>query len=339
MTSHRFPWRWWLRDLPEPEPGAPTVFSTFACGGGSSMGYKLAGFDVVGNCEIDPRLAETYAVNLHPRVSYVEDIREFVAREEYPDELMGLDVLDGSPPCSTFSMQGDREGAWGREKRFAEGQAVQRLDDLFSVFLDAVGRLRPKCFVAENVPGLLMKNARGYVNEIIAKARALGYAVQMFRLNSAYMGVPQDRTRAFIIGNRMGWPRLSLGFEEEPIPFGLVRSEEGGRRTLPVIMECRHAYRRGMRDAGQLRVAAGMEKGSFSYRIADDADPAPTVTTNPVTRACDWTFLTEHDERAVSTFPMDYDFGGCDSTFVTGMSVPPVMMANIAAEIRRQWLS
>lgn len=58
MSAHRFPWRWSLADFGEPPEGAPTVFSTFACGGGSSMGCKRAGFRVVGNCEIDPDVAE-----------------------------------------------------------------------------------------------------------------------------------------------------------------------------------------------------------------------------------------------------------------------------------------
>lgn len=337
-STHRFPWRWNLSDLAEPPEDAPTVFSTFACGGGSSMGYKLVGYRVVGNCEIDEGIAEIYERNLHPERSYVMDIREFNKLDDLPGELFDLDVLDGSPPCSTFSMQGDREKAWGKLKMFKEGQAVQTLDDLFFVFLDTVEKLKPKAFVSENVTGLLMKNAKGYVNEIINRARSIGYDVQLFRLNSAYMGVPQDRTRVFIIGNRMGWPRLSLNFNEEPIMFGSVRSTEGSGKMIPVVSEYRYAYRPGIRDVGALRVAAGQSHTCFSYRIADDSYPAPTLCTVPATRACDWTLFTEHDEKAVSTFPMDYDFGSGDSTFITGMSVPPVMMANVAYEIKRQWL-
>lgn len=49
----------------------------------------------------------------------------------YPNELFKLDILDGSPPCSTFSLAGEREKNWGKNKKFREGQASQVLDDLF----------------------------------------------------------------------------------------------------------------------------------------------------------------------------------------------------------------
>jgi DNA (cytosine-5)-methyltransferase 1 len=47
-----------------------------------------------------------------------------------------LDILDGSPPCSSFSMAGNREKDWGKEKKFREGQAEQVLDNLFFDFID-----------------------------------------------------------------------------------------------------------------------------------------------------------------------------------------------------------
>ena len=112
------------------------------------MGYKLAGCDVVGFCEIDPRMAAVYEANLKPKHKYVMDLRDFNALEDLPDELYNLDILDGSPPCSTFSTSGIREKSWGRAKRFAEGQKVQTLDDLFMVFLDTVEKLKPKTVVS-----------------------------------------------------------------------------------------------------------------------------------------------------------------------------------------------
>lgn len=323
------------------------MFSTFACGGGSSMGYKLAGFDVVGNCEIDPRIAEVYAANLHPRLSYVEDIRDFALRGEYPDELMSLDVLDGSPPCSTFSTSGNREADWGRVKRFAEGQAEQRLDDLFLSFLDVVGRLRPKCFVAENVTGLLKGNAKGYVSEIVSKARGLGYTVQVFRLNAATMGVPQLRERVFFIGNRMGWPKLRLEFSEPPIAFGEVREDHGDEIGPPSIRDlAENWWRAGEADlapAFSRKVRDPRRRAFFNTKVLPDERPAYTVSASVQAarhvRAFDRKWATVEDMRRVQTFPQDYDFGGVSPMFVLGMSVPPVMMANVAHEIREQWLS
>ena len=112
--EHRFPWRWSLADLPEPEQDAPTVFSCFSCGGGSSMGYKRAGFRVLGCCEIDPEIFRVYDANLQPDMGYVMDVREFAALGSYPEALRCLDVLDGSPPCSTRRAWACRRRGAGR---------------------------------------------------------------------------------------------------------------------------------------------------------------------------------------------------------------------------------
>ena len=131
------------------------------------MGYKLAGFDVVGGVEIDPEMMALYRKNLNPplSLSYLMPIQEFKNRPLSGSEmaLYDLDVLDGSPPCSSFSMAGSREKAWGKKKKFREGQALQVRDDLFFHFIDVARWLRPKVVVAENVKGLIKGNARGYV--------------------------------------------------------------------------------------------------------------------------------------------------------------------------------
>ena len=77
------------------------------------MGYKLAGFNVIGNCEIDPKTNDMYKLNHKPQYSFNMDIRDFLKIKEYPQELYQLDILDGSPPCTSFSMSGSREKGWG----------------------------------------------------------------------------------------------------------------------------------------------------------------------------------------------------------------------------------
>ena len=96
----------------------------------------------------------------------MEDIRDLVKRNNLPEELYHLDILDGSPPCSTFSMSGLREDAWGKEKKFKEGQKTQVLDTLFFDFIALAKRLKPKVVIAENVKGLLLGNAIDYVRRI-----------------------------------------------------------------------------------------------------------------------------------------------------------------------------
>ena len=164
------------------------------------MGYKLAGYDVVGNCEIDPDMMKVYKQNNHSKHSFLMDVRDFLKlpNGKIPEELFHLDVLDGSPPCSVFSTAGAREEGWNTEKVFREGQAKQRLDDLFLYFIAIAKRLQPKVVIAENVKGIIIGNAKGWVNQIERYDNA-GYAVQIFLFNAARMGVPQKRSAFFLL--------------------------------------------------------------------------------------------------------------------------------------------
>lgn len=116
---NKYNWKWFKSEIAQDKP--VKVFSCFSCGGGSSMGYKRAGFEVVGNCEIDPKINKLYVTNNHPKYNYCEDLRAFNRREDLPEELYHLDILDGSPPCTSFSTAGIREKGWGKAKKFREG--------------------------------------------------------------------------------------------------------------------------------------------------------------------------------------------------------------------------
>ena len=336
-----YSWKWRLADLDPPAEDAPKVFSCFACGGGSTMGYKRAGFKVVGNVEIDPRIAEVYTANHHPLHSYIMDIRDFNKLQEIPEDLKDLDVLDGSPPCSTFSMAGSREKAWGKKKQFREGQAEQTLDDLFMVFLDTVEKLRPKIVVAENVEGMLRGNARGYVAEIIDRFQALGYQVQLFKLNARDYDVPKERERIFFIANRMGYPKLTIPKSETPpIPFGQVRTPQGvphkpGTKTESLVRQ----IRRGDRDLGDVSMRIEGRPTMFSHKILYDDRVANTLAAgSEFTRYCDRLKVSDEDLINISSFPQDYDFGTQQVGYICGMSVPPSLMAHIAHAIKEQWL-
>lgn len=230
-AEHRFPWKWYLSDLEKVQKNGLNVFSCFSCGGGSSMGYKLAGYDVIGNVEIDPRVMEVYRKNNHPKHPYLMDVRDFlkIPDEDLPQELFNLDILDGSPPCSVFSTAGQREKGWNKEKVFREGQAKQKLDDLFFWFIQIAQKLKPRVVIAENVYGLIKGNAKGYVNEIFKAFNAAGYKTQLFLLNAAFMGVPSKRERCFFVARRqdLNFQNLKLHFDEKPILFGQVRTEHG----------------------------------------------------------------------------------------------------------------
>ncbi len=343
MTEHSYPWKWSLSDLKRVQPNGHTVFSCFSCGGGSTMGYKLAGYSVLGCCEIDPRMMKLYRKNHRPRYSFLMDIRDFskLPNCDLPDELKVLDILDGSPPCSVFSTAGEREKGWDKEKVFREGQKRQRLDDLFFWFIDTAKRLRPKVVVAENVKGILLGNAKGYVNQILKEFDAAGYAVQIFLLNAASMGVPQRRERVFFIAHRkeLPYPKLKLAFSERPIMFGEVRGRYGKPFEKPgVYSELLKRRRPSDTCIADITLRTRGKKSGFNNRIESDGRVASTVVANGSHfRMCDGLFLSDQDYISVQTFPQDYDFMGESAQYVCGMSVPPVMMAHIAGEIARQW--
>lgn len=303
------------------------------------MGYKLAGFRVVGCCEIDPAMLKIYRKNHHPKISFCCDIRELIERCDGFQEMRELDILDGSPPCSVFSLAGDREKGWGKEKKFREGQKEQRLDDLFFRFLDVAKELRPKVIVAENVAGLLRGKARGFVVEIFRAFNEAGYDVQLFLLNASVMGVPQKRERCFFIGRRKGmsFPPLKLEFSEKPILFGEVRTEKG----IPVsgvAAELMKHRKPTDNDLADISKRVRRKNAGFTAPINSDGRVAYTVTSGGCAyRMVDGMGMSDEDFIRCQTFPADYDFGNQSVKYVCGMSVPPVMMANIAAKIKEQY--
>ena len=162
-TAHKSPYKWTLKDANSTKDKGE-VFSCFACGGGSTMGYKSAVFDVIGCNEIDPKLNELYVKNHQPKYNYCCDIRRLVEKarvEELPYDLYSLDILDGPPPCSSFSMCGARDKFWGVEKKFREGRAKHVRDTLFFDFIDLANELRPKVVMAENVKGIIIGPRHG----------------------------------------------------------------------------------------------------------------------------------------------------------------------------------
>ena len=297
-----------------------------------------------GGVELDPKIAEIYKENHHPKHMFNMDIRDFNALHDLPAELYQLDLLDGSPPCSTFSTAGSREGAWGKEKRFAEGQKLQTLDDLVFVYCDTIAKLMPKCCLLENVSGLVKGNAKSYAKRIVARLNEIGYDVQVFLLNAASMGVPQKRERVFFIGHRKEYrlPKLVMAFNEKPILFREFMEDVEGVHDLSEYQK-RVWDNRKPGDYNFSHILQRIEKRNawFNYQLIHSDAVAPTKTTGGFDylydqpRAC-----TEYEIKCVSSFPQDYKYKNKNQlNFLTGMSVPPLMTAQIAYQIYRQWLS
>ena len=337
-------YRWDLTDLENIKTNGYKVFSCFGGGGGSSMGYKLAGFDVIGNLEIDAKINTIYKHNLNPKYNYNMDIRDFIKLEPLPNELYNLDILDGSPPCSSFSMSGNREKDWGKKKRFVEGGKLQTLDDLFFEFIRVAEKLSPKLIVAENVTGLVMGNAKSYVNKIIRKLKDANYTTQIFLLNAATMGVPQSRPRIFFIAyrNDLELPKLELFFNEKPIFFNKVK-EKDAIRYKKLTKSAQYIWNNkkyGDKNFSDVLVRIENRYSMFNLCFIYDDRVCNTLSTNRLSYILFSVprYLTDSEIKLISSFPMDYRCICKRLSFVCGMSVPPIMMYKIAQQIYLQWL-
>lgn len=353
MQEHRFTYNWTLKDAVFTKDKGK-VFSCFACGGGSTMGYKLAGFDVIGCNEIDPKMMEAYRKNHNPKYSFLEPIQTFKLREGLPQELYELDILDGSPPCSSFSMAGNREKDWSKEKVFREGQAKQVLDTLFFDFIDLAKRLQPKVVIAENVEGLLLGKAKSYVRQIYREFDLAGYYCQHWLLDASKMGVPQRRERVFFIAFRKDLavpflkqmdlftivPELELEFDEPPILFEQVYHNYADKLLTGEVL---NVYNEAIEGETDLRYAAKRLKGKqdfFGYKLTyKNSIPLTILSNDNVIVFGEGRYRNFDEICECGSYPKDYDFCSNKPEYLIGMSVPPVMIAQIATEIYNQWLS
>lgn len=333
-------WKWTMADDYPKEKNGLKVFSCFACGGGSTMGYKLAGCEVIGCCEIDPKMNEVYVKNHHPKHNFLMDIREFnkIPNEELAPELFNLDILDGSPPCTTFSTVGDREETWGKKKKFREGQAEQTLDDLSFIFGETVAKLRPKVVIMENVEGLIKGEAWSYVQKIYKQFRDIGYCMKHWLLKGETMGVPQKRHRVFFIAVRddieFDYDSLNMYFSYYPIPYSEIETGEH-KNEKGKIAEFARLARRG--DINLLRISREIDgkDNFFSERVLWKNDVTWAITANG---SGIWVEnfgyrINDAEIISASTFPQDYDFLGEKIMYVCGMSVPPVMIKRIVTRL------
>ena len=351
----KYHYRWTLKDAVFTKDKGK-VFSCFACGGGSTMGYKLAGFDVIGCNEIDPKMMEAYRANHNPNYSYLEPIQSFKLRDDLPQELYELDILDGSPPCSSFSMAGNREKDWGKEKKFREGQAKQILDDLFFDFIELAKKLQPKVVVAENVKGLLLGEAKAYVRRIYKEFDVAGYYVQHFLLDASKMGIPQRRERVFFVAFRKDLalnflhtvdmfttlPKLKLEFNEKPIPFKDVFHDYEDR---PLTEHMKKIWDLRIEGDGDFEHINKREfnKPNLNFNtkfIYMNSSNINTITASDQCVLFDYPRYRNFDELCeCGTYPKDYNFVKNKPEYLIGMSVPPIMTSRIADEIYNQWLN
>lgn len=166
------------------------VLDLFCGAGGLSLGFKLAGFDIIGGVEWDKAAIETHKQNFNTNFEFCGDIKN-ISDEDIEKNLMGTEVIIGGPPCQGFS-------AANRQEKEEDDPR----NKLFFEYLRFVKLLKPKAFVIENVRQILTKD-NGYAKDrILEITKELGYTVNVQVLLASDYGVPQDRRRAVFVGIR-----------------------------------------------------------------------------------------------------------------------------------------
>lgn len=345
-----------------------TVASTFAGAGGSSTGYRMAGYRVLWANEFVPAAQESYRANM--RAGTVLDCRD--VRDVQPEEILKacglakgeLDVLDGSPPCQAFSTAGKRNKGWGQEKTYEHG-AKQRNEDLFFEYVRILRGLMPRAFVAENVAGLVKGVAKGYFIEILAALKSCGYRVGARVLDAQWLGVPQTRSRVIFVGVREDFS-LAPAFPS-PLPY-----RYSVREAIPWLVSCRSGptgFGVGSQtaDLPAPAVSASMQApyGAHEVEIVCDQTTSGFRGSGPaLKRQCldapmpavmaegmgghtpgDWTVrpvgtekrkFTIAELRRICSFPDDFVLTGsyAQQWERLGNSVPPLMMRAVAGSLK-----
>ena len=302
-----------------------TVASTFSGAGGSCLGYRMAGFRVVWANEFTEGSARIYRLN-HDAVLDTRDIRD--VRPEEILEATGLaevDVLDGSPPCDSFSTAGRRDKGWGKEKAYAKG-IRQRTDDLFLAYVRLLDGLQPRAFVAENVKGMIMGKARGYFKEVMRGLAGCGYRVRAKVLDAQWLGVPQHRERVIFLGIRRDLglePRFPPPLDHRPTTRDAIPHAVG-----QVVGNVAFEKKWGGPDRPHVTICAAGSRTSGQIEV----ECAPGVR--------DRREMTIAECKAICSFPEDFAMEGphADQWRALGMSVPPLMMRAVASTLRDQLL-
>lgn len=323
------------------------VASTFSGGGGSSLGYRMAGFRVVWANEFVESAQESYRANASPdTILDGRDIREVTTESilEATGLAKGeLDLFDGSPPCASFSLSGKREAGWGTVKKYSDRE--QRSDDLFFEFARILEGLQPKTFVAENVAGLVRGTAKGYFIEIFERLVSAGYRVACRVLDAQWLGVPQARQRVIFVG-----VRNDLGLDPvHPTPFPFrysvadVLPSIWDPTPIPEVDISRFAIGREW-----ARISPGDQSARYFNLVkVDPHKPCPTIAaTGGVLGAASIAHpysprkFTLDELRVLASFPVDFELVGTYQQRYEriGRSVPPLMMRAIASTVRDEIL-
>jgi len=287
------------------------------CGcGGMSLGFQNAGFDIKLSVDSWDKAIQVYSANFkHP----VENI-DLTNEEETVKRLKEIkpEIIMGGPPCQDFSSAGKRDESLGRA-------------DLTYHYANIVCAIKPEYFVMENVERI---KKSGILLDIIKQFKNSGYGLTPVILDASYCGVPQARTRFFLIGHRGGIDNALLPFLCE----GLTEEKMTIRDYLGESLNLTHYYRHPRNYS---------RRGVFSID-----EPSPTVrgVNRPVppgykkhdgdSDQVDFSILrplTTIERSYLQTFPKSFKFDGTKTNLeqMIGNAVPVNLATHLAKSIKK----
>ena len=302
------------------------VASLFCGCGGTDVGL-LGGFDFLGKHYAENQIDIVYANDIDDNACNMfkenfgitpdnRDIREISA-----DEIPDFDILTGGFPCQSFSIVAQNPKRLGVK------------DDRGKLFFEMCRILRekqPKCFIAENVKGILTANKKGAFPLIIKEFENCGYDVEYDILNAASFGVPQKRERVIIVGFRKD---LNIKFI---FPKAEIEAADNYTPLKTVIENCveeKYYFSQKAVD-GMMRKRAAMNKG----RAQDIEKPCNTVgahlakvslnSTDPVLMVNGrYRRFTPREVARIQSFPENFKLVGSESAQyrALGNAIPPIM--------------
>jgi DNA (cytosine-5)-methyltransferase 1 len=320
---------WEAHLMPKSEK-SPTVISTFAGAGGSSLGYSMAGYRELLAVEWDDNAIATFKSNFPEVPVYHGDIAKLGVEQVLNQcnlKSGQLDVFDGSPPCQGFSTAG---------RRMIDDPRNQ----LFKEYIRLLRGLQPKVFVMENVSGMVKGKMKLIFAEIMQELKASGYQVKASLLNAMWFGVPQSRERMIFIGVRND---LAIEPSHPKASTALINARQINSISLPVMPHSQRVKTiwgklRTGESADQLPDSRG---NGFTLIKVNPNKPCPTITKGWTagTGLLHWEenrFLSIPECAQLGTFTTKFKFIGTPSDAIKriGNSVPPVFMKAIAEHIR-----
>lgn len=348
-----------MKEIEEIPWNGYNVVSTFSGGGGSCLGYRMAGYHVLYANEFVEEAQRTYRANHKSTYLDTRDIRTVSADDILA--VLGLsagqiDLFDGSPPCCAFSTAGKREKGWNKDHQYSDGKS-QQIENLFFEYIRLLKGLQPKTFVAENVSGLVKGTALGYFKEFLREMENCGYRVKAKLLNAKYLGVPQARERLIFVGVRKDLNKEPV--HPKPLPYvytleeafaGLPEEREEKNRLIEEYARYRNGSVLKKIPKNPLRPIKGsaiMNGSYFNLSRESFYQPCSTIcqmngqkgTAGNCHPVEDRKFTISELKR-ITSLPDDFILTGDypQRWERAGRMVPPIMMKHIAETIQREIL-